>query len=69
MLPWVNCCFTPLMIVPEPIDEDEFCKGEVAKISPNSARLRLNPVVPTLAMLFELAEISACEPLRPVKAV
>jgi hypothetical protein len=56
-------------MAPEPIDEDEFCKGEVAKISPNSARLRLNPVVPTLAMLFELAEISACEPLRPVKAV
>ena len=57
------------MIVPEPIDEDEFCNGDVAKISPNSARLRLNPVVPTLAMLFELAEISACEPLRPVKAL
>ena len=45
-------------MVPEPIDEDAFCNGDVAKISPNSARLRLNPVVPTLAILLEVAEIS-----------
>ena len=43
-------------MVPEPIDEDAFCNGDVAKISPNSARLRLKPVVPTLAMLLEVAE-------------
>ena len=69
MLPWVNCCLTPFKIEPEPIDEDEFCNGEVAKISPNSARLRLKPVVPTFAMLFEVAAISACEPFNPVSAV
>ena len=55
----MNCCLTPLRIAPEPIDEDEFCKGEVAKMSPNSARLLLKPVVPTFAILFEVAEISA----------
>ena len=69
MLPWVNCCLIPFKIVPEPIDDDADCKGDVAKISPNSARERLKPVVPTFAMLFEVAEISACEPLRPVSAV
>ena len=69
MLPCVNCCFTPLRIAPEPIDDDEFCNGEVAKISPNSARLLLKPVVPTLAMLFDVAEISADDPFNPVRAV
>jgi hypothetical protein len=59
----------PFRIVPEPIDDDAFCNGEVAKISPNSARLRLKPVVPTFAILFEVAEISACDPFNPVKAV
>jgi hypothetical protein len=56
-------------MVPEPIDEDAFCNGDVAKISPNSTRLRLKPVVPTLAILFDVAEISADEPLSPVRAV
>ena len=56
-------------MAPEPIDEDEFWRGDVAKISPNSARLLLNPVVQTLAMLFDVAEISADEPLNPVSAV
>ena len=56
-------------MVPEPIEEDAFWSGDVAKISPNSALLRLNPVVPTFAMLFEVDAISACAPLRPVKAV
>ena len=69
MLPCVNCCLIPLRIVPEPIDEDAFCNGEVAKISPNSALLLLNPVVPTFAMLFEVADISAEAPLSPVRAV
>ena len=69
MLPCVNCCLIPLRIVPEPIDDEEFCSGEVAKISPNSARLRLNPVVPTLAMLLDVAEISAEDPFSPVSAV
>ena len=69
MLPWVNCCLMPFKIAPEPIEDDAFCKGEVAKISPNSARLRLKPVVPTFAILFEVAEISALEPFKPVNAV
>ncbi len=56
-------------MVPEPIDDDEFCNGDVAKMSPNSARLLLNPVVPTLAILFDVAEISADDPFRPVRAV
>ena len=59
----------PFRIVPEPIEDDEFCKGDVAKMSPNSATLRLKPVVPTLAILFEVAEISADEPFNPVSAV
>ena len=33
--PWVNCCLIPLRIVPEPIEDDAFCNGDVAKISPN----------------------------------
>ena len=69
MLPWVNCCLIPLRIVPEPIDEDEFWRGDVAKMSPNSARLLLKPVVPTLAILFDVADISDCAPFNPVKAV
>jgi hypothetical protein len=56
-------------MAPEPIDEDEFCNGDVAKMSPNSARLLLKPVVPTLAMLLDVAEISDCAPLSPVSAV
>jgi hypothetical protein len=56
-------------MVPEPIEDDAFCNGDVAKISPNSARLRLKPVVPTLAILFEVAEISDCDPFKPVNAV
>ena len=68
-LPWVNCCLTPFKIVPEPIEDELFCNGDVAKISPNSALLLLYPVVATLAILFEVAEISACDPLSPVRAV
>ena len=54
-------------MVPEPIDDEEL-KGEVAKISPNSALLLLKPVVPTLAMLFD-ADMSDCAPFSPVNAV
>ena len=59
----------PLRIVPEPIEDDAFCRGEVAKISPNSALLLLNPVVQTFAILFDVADISAEAPLSPVRAV
>ena len=40
-LPCVNCCLIPFKIVPEPIEDELFCNGEVAKISPNSALLLL----------------------------
>ena len=56
-------------MVPDPIAPLAFCKGEVAKMSPNCARDNLNPVVPTLATLFEIAAMSACAPLRPVSEV
>ena len=69
IFPWVNCCFTPFRIVPEPIEDEAFWRGEVAKISPNSARDLLKPVVLTFAMLFEVADISDCEPFKPVYAV
>jgi len=65
----VNCCLIDFKIVPEPIALEAFCNGEVAKISPNSARARLKPVVPTFAMLFEIVEMSAWAPLRPVSEV
>ena len=39
--PCVNCCLIPFKIVPEPIEDELFCNGEVAKISPNSALLLL----------------------------
>ena len=55
--------------VPEPIEDEAFCNGEVAKISPNSALLLLNPVVPTFAILFDVADISAEAPFSPVRAV
>ena len=28
----MNCCLIPFKIVPEPIEDDAFCSGEVAKI-------------------------------------
>ena len=65
----MNCCFTLFRIVPEPIDDDAFCKGDVAKISPNSALDLLKPVVLTFAILLEVAEISDCAPFSPVNAV
>ena len=38
-------------------------------MSPNSALLLLKPVVPTFAILFDVADISDCAPFNPVKAV
>ena len=69
MLPCVNCCLTLFKIVPEPIEEEAFCNGDVANISPNSALDLLKPVVLTFAILFDVAEISDCAPLSPVSAV
>ena len=65
MLPWVNCCLIPFRMVPEPIDRS-ILQGEVAKISPNSARLRLKPVVPTCDIVrgslnIRLSAIKTCK--------
>ena len=65
----MNCCLIDFKIVPEPIAELAACNGEVAKMSPNSALERLNPVVPTFAILFEIAEMSDCAPFSPVRDV
>ena len=65
----MNCCFTLFRIVPEPIEDEAFCNGEVAKISPNSALYLLKPVVLTFAILFDVADISDCAPFSPVNAV
>jgi hypothetical protein len=32
IFPCVNCGFIPFNILPEPIEDDEFCNGEVANI-------------------------------------
>ena len=48
---------------------DDFCSGEVEKMSPKSARERLNPVVPTLAMLLLVTPSCAVAAFRPVSEV
>jgi hypothetical protein len=48
---------------------DAFCKGEVAKISPKSVRLRLKPVVETLAMLLDVTPNCAVAAFKPVREV
>jgi hypothetical protein len=49
--------------------DDAFCRGEVAKMSPKSARERLKPVVLTLAMLFEGALIGGVGFCLPIIAL
>ena len=67
MLPCENCCLIDFVAVPAPT---EFvCRGVEPKMSPNSARLFLNPLEPTLAMLLEVVAISVCAPFKPVNAV
>jgi hypothetical protein len=48
---------------------EDFCKGDVEKMSPKSARERLKPVVPTLAMLLLVTPNCAVAELRPVSEV
>jgi hypothetical protein len=43
--------------------------AEAGMMSPNWARLRLKPIAPTLAMLFEIVESSVCAPRRPESEV
>ncbi len=49
--------------------DDAFCNGEVAKMSPKSARERLKPVVPTLAMLLLVTPSWAVAAFKPVSEV
>ena len=49
--------------------EDAFCNGEVAKMSPKSARLRLKPTVLTLAMLLAVTANWAVAAFKPVREV
>jgi hypothetical protein len=46
-----------------------FCKGDVAKMSPKSARLRLKPTVLALAMLFDVTPNCAVAAFKPVSEV
>ena len=58
-----------IIFVSVPTPTDLACNGVDPKISPNSALLFLKPLEPTLAILFDVVEISVCAPLRPVSAV
>jgi hypothetical protein len=49
--------------------EEAFCKGDVAKMSPKSARERLKPVVPTLEMLLLVTPNMAVAAFNPVSEV
>jgi hypothetical protein len=48
---------------------DDFWRGEVEKMSPKSARERLKPEVPTLAMLLEVTANWAVAEFSPVSEV
>ena len=69
ILPWLNSWLTCLSDTPWPTVLDAFCSGEVAKMSPKSARERLKPVVPTLAMLLLVTPSWAVAEFRPVREV
>src|SRR5574343_1253658 len=68
-LPWENSWLTCLSDTPWPMLEDDFCSGEVEKMSPKSARERLKPEVPTLAMLLDVTASWAVAEFRPVSEV
>src|SRR3546814_289362 len=55
----------PLRRVPCPAIIRVDWLGDEAKMSPNCALLRLKPIEPALAMLFEMTDISVWAPLRP----
>ena len=61
----------PFKIVPEPIDEDAFCKGDVAKISPevNTASLQSLLFQRLRVLTPGVAARSADDPFNPVRAV
>src|SRR3546814_994462 len=64
-LPCVNSWVMPLRRVPCPAIIRVDWLGDEAKMSPNCALLRLKPIEPALAMLFEMTDISVWAPLRP----
>ena len=68
-LPCVKSCATRCTCTPEPMAVRWFEKGEEEKTSANSTRLERKPTVPTLAMLWEVAEMSAWAAIRPDRAV
>ena len=68
-LPCVNCCWMPCSRVPRPGVVRVDWSVEAATTSPNVARPFLNPMLPTLAMLFETTERSVCAALRPLSEV
>jgi hypothetical protein len=47
----------------------DFCRGEVAKMSPKEARDFLNPLVPTFAMLLLVNASSVVAAFNPVREV
>ena len=69
MLPCVNCCLTLFKIVPEPIEEEAFCNGDVANISPNSALDLLKPVVFTFSLFLDGGGNCDCGAVSAVSAV
>ena len=69
MLPWLNSWLTCLSETPWPMLLDDFWRGEVEKMSPKSARERLKPEVPTLAMLLEVTANWAVAEFSPVSEV
>ena len=69
MLPWPNSWLTCLSDTPWPTVLDDFCSGEVAKMSPKSARERLKPVVPTFDMLLAVTPSMAVAAFSPVSEV
>ena len=69
MLPWLNSWLTCLSKTPWPMLLDDFCKGDVEKMSPKSARERLKPEVPTLAMLLDVTANWAVAEFKPVREV
>ena len=68
-LPWVNSWVTCLSKTPWPMLLEDFCRGDVAKMSPKSALERLKPEVPTLAMLLEVTDSCDAAEFRPVSEV
>src|SRR3546814_18369060 len=64
-----DVCSSDLRRVPCPAIIRVDWLGDEAKMSPNCALLRLKPIEPVLAMLFEMTDISVWAPLSPERDV